>query len=100
MAEQMMNLTEIGVFFGVSRVVAGRFLVNVRLRGRDGQPTRMALDGGFCAKAYDEFRNVWFYVWHPKTIGFIKECLQDPAAFACNRRKEAEAERGVTTMME
>ena len=92
MDERYMNLTDLGDFFGVSRVIAGRFLVNVGLRDTGGEPTQKALDGGFCRELCDEHRNVWFFVWHSKTLGLIEECIQNPAAFAIDRRKRA-AER-------
>ena len=88
--DRYMNLTDIGKFYGVSRVIAGRFVANVGLRDSDGEPTGKALDGGFCKQIYDQNRGCVFWVWHSKTIGLIEECIQDPAAFALDRRKRAE----------
>jgi hypothetical protein len=88
--ERYMSLTDIGKFYGVSRVVAGRFVVNVGLRDSDGEPTEKALDGGYCKQFIGDYQGPAFWIWHSKTIDLIEECIQDPAAFALDRRKRAE----------
>jgi len=99
MDERFMNLTDLGEFFGVSRVIAGRYLVNVGLRDPGGEPTQKALDGGFFKEICDEHRNVWFFIWHAgKTLGLIEECIQDPAAFARDRQKRAEERKTLESL--
>jgi hypothetical protein len=93
--DRYMNLTDIGKHYGVSRVMAGRFLYNVGLRHKDGTPTKMALDGGYCNEANaGKERKFLFWIWHAsRTLMLIEAAIQDPAGFMTAQRESAAANR-------
>ncbi len=95
MSDRTMNLTAIGKHYGISGKKAGVLLHKVGLRHKDGTPTKLAIDGGFCKEVYaGEERNVWFFVWYAsKTLALLEKSIQHPAAFAAARRERAAAEK-------
>jgi hypothetical protein len=57
------TLTELGQEFGVSAVKFGNLLKQHGLREKDGQPSQMAEDGGFCEKITPS-EGKPYYLWH------------------------------------
>ena len=81
--ERYMTMTEIGKYHNQTSHVIGRWLTRIGLR-ENGQPTKKALEGGFCKEIYDIDRNIWFYVWHAeKTLAALENLIQE-----CMKKKE------------
>lgn len=76
---EFVTQTQLGKIFGIGTKIMGKWLTKVGLRDGEHDPTKQALQGGFC-KLFRNDRDIVFFVWHrTKTIAALKAGGYDPA---------------------
>jgi hypothetical protein len=75
---EFVTQTQLGKIFGVGSKVMGKWLTKIGLRDGEHDPTKEALQGGYC-KLFRNDRDIVFFVWHRnKTIEALKAGGYDP----------------------
>jgi hypothetical protein len=67
------TMTELGVLFGETSHVIGKWLVAIGLRTPERRPSAKAFEGRYCQQAPLDNCNGYFYVWHrQRTIAALE----------------------------
>ena len=69
-----MSMTEIGIMFGVSSHVIGRWLYEIGWRTVEGRPCPEAFNRDLIKPTHNGRNGGYYYIWHvTKTIEALKE---------------------------